>query len=82
MSSGITFYIPFYKFHFDFFFALSNFIHSSSEDENAMGDGIPPIHTCIKSSADYELSLILKEIRFITDQVKLNNYSRNSNNFI
>lgn len=44
--------------------------HSSSEDENAIGDGIPPIHTCIKSSADYELSLILKEIRFITDQVR------------
>lgn len=44
---------------------------SSSEDENALGDGIPPIHTCIKSSADYELSLILKEIRFITDQVSV-----------
>jgi len=26
-------------------------------------------HTCIKSSTEYELGLILKEIRFITDQV-------------
>ncbi|KAL9874207.1 neuronal acetylcholine receptor subunit alpha-7-like isoform 2-T2 [Glossina fuscipes fuscipes] len=26
-------------------------------------------HSCIKSSTEYELSLILKEIRFITDQV-------------
>lgn len=33
-----------------------------------MPDAITP-HTCIKSSADYELALILKEIRFITDQV-------------
>ncbi|XP_031624539.1 neuronal acetylcholine receptor subunit alpha-7-like [Contarinia nasturtii] len=45
-------------------------VFSSSEDENAIGDGIPPIHTCMKSSADYELSLILKEIRFITDQLR------------
>ncbi|XP_055376631.1 neuronal acetylcholine receptor subunit alpha-7-like isoform X2 [Condylostylus longicornis] len=27
-------------------------------------------HTCIKSSTDYELGLILKEIRFITDQLR------------
>lgn len=26
-------------------------------------------HTCIKTQTEYELSLILKEIRFITDQV-------------
>lgn len=26
-------------------------------------------HTCIKTSTDYELGLILKEIRVITDQV-------------
>ena len=31
-------------------------------------DALSP-HTCIKSSAEYELALILKEIRFITDQV-------------
>uniref|UniRef100_A0A1B0DDW8 Neurotransmitter-gated ion-channel transmembrane domain-containing protein n=3 Tax=Phlebotomus TaxID=13203 RepID=A0A1B0DDW8_PHLPP len=34
-----------------------------------MPDAITP-HTCIKSSADYELALILKEIRFITDQLR------------
>uniref|UniRef100_T1GTW7 Neurotransmitter-gated ion-channel transmembrane domain-containing protein n=1 Tax=Megaselia scalaris TaxID=36166 RepID=T1GTW7_MEGSC len=27
-------------------------------------------HTCIKTSTDYELGLILKEIRFITDQLR------------
>ncbi|CAD7086203.1 unnamed protein product [Hermetia illucens] len=27
-------------------------------------------HTCMRSSTDYELSLILKEIRFITDQLR------------
>ncbi|KAI9577960.1 hypothetical protein GQX74_014104 [Glossina fuscipes] len=27
-------------------------------------------HSCIKSSTEYELSLILKEIRFITDQLR------------
>lgn len=27
-------------------------------------------HSCIKSQTEYELSLILKEIRFITDQVR------------
>ena len=26
-------------------------------------------HTCLSSSAEYELALILKEIRYITDQV-------------
>lgn len=26
-------------------------------------------HTCLNSSAEYELALILKEIRYITDQV-------------
>lgn len=26
-------------------------------------------HTCLSSSAEYELALILKELRFITDQV-------------
>lgn len=72
VSFNISFNINFLCFFFKFKF------HSSSEDENAIGDGIPPIHTCIKSSADYELSLILKEIRFITDQVKWNN---NNNNF-
>ena len=36
---------------------------------NRMPDAIAP-HACsFSSSADYELSLILKEIRFITDQV-------------
>lgn len=35
-----------------------------------MPDAITP-HTCIKTSADYELSLILKEIRYITDQVRI-----------
>lgn len=46
------------------------YFYSSGEEENSMGDGmVPPMHTCIKSSADYELSLILKEIRYITDQV-------------
>lgn len=37
-----------------------------------MGDGIPPMHhSCMKaaSQSDYELSEILKELRFITDQV-------------
>lgn len=44
----------------------------SSGEEEALGDTmVPPMHTCIKSSADYELSLILKEIRYITDQVSL-----------
>lgn len=33
-----------------------------------MPDAIQP-HTCISSSADYELALILKEIRYITDTV-------------
>jgi len=36
------------------------------------GTRIPDVpHTCTTSSADYELALILKEIRFITDQVRL-----------
>uniref|UniRef100_A0A182MIF6 Uncharacterized protein n=1 Tax=Anopheles culicifacies TaxID=139723 RepID=A0A182MIF6_9DIPT len=35
---------------------------------NRMPDAIAPPHTCFTSSADYELALILKEIRFITDQ--------------
>lgn len=26
-------------------------------------------HTCLSTSAEYELALILKELRFITDQV-------------
>lgn len=29
-------------------------------------------HTCLSSSAEYELALILKELRFITDQVSQN----------
>lgn len=33
-------------------------------------DALSP-HTCVKSSAEYELALILKEIRFITDQVRI-----------
>lgn len=28
-------------------------------------------HTCLSSSAEYELALILKELRWITDQVSL-----------
>ncbi|XP_017487939.1 PREDICTED: CHRNA7-FAM7A fusion protein-like [Rhagoletis zephyria] len=27
-------------------------------------------HTCLSSSAEYELALILKELRWITDQLK------------
>ena len=39
---------------------------------NRMPDAVAP-HACsFASSADYELSLILKEIRFITDQVGFN----------
>ncbi|XP_063703036.1 neuronal acetylcholine receptor subunit alpha-7-like isoform X2 [Culicoides brevitarsis] len=34
-----------------------------------MPDAVQP-HTCISSSADYELALILKEIRFITDMMR------------
>lgn len=34
-----------------------------------MPDAVAP-HACFNSSADYELALILKEIRFITDQVR------------
>lgn len=41
---------------------------SPGDDGNRIPDAIAP-HACIKSSTDYELSLILKEIRFITDQV-------------
>ncbi|XP_055589543.1 CHRNA7-FAM7A fusion protein-like [Uranotaenia lowii] len=37
---------------------------------NRMPDAIAPPHTCFTSSADYELALILKEIRFITDQIR------------
>lgn len=62
LAIGLTVNRPIFNVNF------SLFVYSSSEDENGIGD-IPPIHTCIKSSADYELSLILKEIRFITDQV-------------
>ena len=40
------------------------------DDGNRIPDAIAP-HACIKSSADYELSLILKEIRYITDQVSI-----------
>lgn len=43
------------------------------DDGNRIPDAIAP-HACIKSSADYELSLILKEIRYITDQVILYYY--------
>lgn len=41
---------------------------SPGDDGNRIPDAIAP-HACIKSSSDYELSLILKEIRYITDQV-------------
>lgn len=43
-------------------------IHRASDDGNRIPDSIAP-HACIKSPTDYELSLILKEIRYITDQV-------------
>ncbi|KAL5282058.1 CHRNA7.2 family protein [Megaselia abdita] len=36
-------------------------------------------HTCIKTSTDYELGLILKEIRVITDQVSNNKFSISHN---
>lgn len=32
-------------------------------------------HTCLSSSAEYELALILKELRWITDQVSKFKYS-------
>lgn len=45
--------------------------YSSTDDENGIADGIH--HTChtLKAPApgDYELQEILKELRFITDQV-------------
>jgi len=61
---------------------LSRFRPGPPNGKNRQGDdgSIGPIgstrmpdavthHTCIKSSTEYELGLILKEIRFITDQV-------------
>nr|QEM43365.1 nicotinic acetylcholine receptor alpha 7 subunit [Bradysia odoriphaga] len=44
-------------------------VFGPGDDGNRIPDAIAP-HACIKSSADYELSLILKEIRYITDQLR------------
>lgn len=54
------------------------FLYSRHDDNCSIGtiggrmpDAIAP-HACsYTSSADYELALILKEIRFITDQVSV-----------
>lgn len=32
-------------------------------------------HTCLGSSAEYELALILKELRWITDQVRVTHFN-------
>lgn len=53
-------------------------VHHRPGDDGSIGgmngsrlpDALSP-HTCVKSSAEYELALILKEIRFITDQVRI-----------
>lgn len=61
----------------------SLFPHSSQGDDGSGGPGgggggtgVGKLHetishTCLSSSAEYELALILKELRWITDQVSI-----------
>lgn len=71
-------YFSMWKFSYLKIFGRQFYHHSNAvylwyfrpgDDGNRIPDAIAP-HACIKSSADYELSLILKEIRYITDQVR------------
>lgn len=73
LASPIHYYYPFYTYLLLYFPLLPS--HCRQGDDGSVGpvgdgrmhDAIS--HTCLSTSAEYELALILKELRWITDQV-------------
>lgn len=67
--TGLKFYQTYFEYTCCFFF----FCYRQGDDgsvgpvDGRMHETIS--HTCLSSSAEYELALILKELRWITDQV-------------
>uniref|UniRef100_A0A1A9VXF6 Neurotransmitter-gated ion-channel transmembrane domain-containing protein n=1 Tax=Glossina austeni TaxID=7395 RepID=A0A1A9VXF6_GLOAU len=75
------YYICYNKISSEINFQLLTFNYIKTNNRQGDDGSIGPIgstrmpdavthHSCIKSSTEYELSLILKEIRFITDQLR------------